>query len=64
MDELFPSEANSYLELESLLDDKVHFFAAKDKNSHYDGCGAFVLFNDYAEIKSMLVDPNYRDKSI
>ena len=64
MDELFPSEANSYLELESLLDDKVHFFAAKDKNSHYVGCGAFVLFNDYAEIKSMFVDPDYRGQSI
>ena len=31
MDELFPNEANSYLELESLLDDKVHFFAAQYK---------------------------------
>ncbi len=64
MDELFPNEANSYLELESLLDEKVHFFAAKDKNSNYVACGAFVLFNDYAEIKSMFVDPDYRGQSI
>ena len=64
MDELFPNEANSYLELESLLDDKVHFFAAQYKNSNYVACGAFVLFNDYAEIKSMFVDPEYRGQSI
>ncbi len=31
MDELFPNEANSYLEVESLLDTRVHFFAAKEK---------------------------------
>ena len=64
MDELFPNEANSYLELESLLDDKVHFFAAQYKNNNYVACGAFVLFNDYAEIKSMFVDPDYRGQSI
>ena len=64
MDELFPNEANNYLKVESLLDEKVHFFAAQEKNSKYVGCGAFVLFNDYAEIKSMFVDPNYRGQSI
>ena len=64
MDKLFPNEANNYLELESLLDEKVHFFAAQEKNSKYVGCGAFVLFNDYAEIKSMFVDPDYRGQSI
>ena len=64
MDKLFPNEANNYLELESLLDEKVHFFAAKEKNSNYIACGAFVLFNDYAEIKSMFVDPDYRGQSI
>jgi len=64
MDELFPNEANNYLKVESLLDEKVHFFAAQEKNSKYVGCGAFVLFNDYAEIKSMFVDPGYRGQSI
>jgi len=64
MDELFPNEANNYLKVESLLDEKVHFFAAQEKNSKYVGCGAFVLFNDYAEIKSMFVDPDYRGQSI
>ncbi len=44
MDELFPNEANSYLELESLLDEKVHFFAAKDKNSNYVACGRICTF--------------------
>ncbi len=43
---------------------KYIFFAAKDKNSNYVACGAFVLFNDYAEIKSMFVDPDYRGRSI
>ena len=46
------------------MDDKVHFFAAQYKNSNYVACGAFVLFNDYAEIKSMFVDPDYRGQSI
>ena len=64
MDELFPNEANNYLKVESLLDERVHFFAAQEKNSKYVGCGAFVLFNDYAEIKSMFVDPDYRGQSI
>jgi len=64
MDELFPNEANNYLKVESLLDEKVHFFAAQEKNMKYVGCGAFVLFNDYAEIKSMFVDPDYRGQSI
>tara|TARA_B100001121_G_C18551876_1_gene555897 strand:- start:342 stop:803 length:462 start_codon:yes stop_codon:yes gene_type:complete len=64
MDELFPDEANNYLEVESLLDERVHFFAAQKKNTRYVGCGAFVLFNDYAEIKSMFVDPDYRGQSI
>ena len=35
MDELFPSEANSYLELESLLGERVHFFATQEKNNRY-----------------------------
>ena len=64
MDELFPDETNNYLEIEALLDKAVHFFAAQDINGKYVGCGAFVLFSDYAEIKSMFVDPNYRGKRI
>ena len=64
MDELFPNEANNYLKVESLLAERVHFFAAQEKNSKYVGCGAFVLFNYYAEIKSMFVDPDYRGQSI
>ena len=64
MDELFPNEANSYLEVESLLEKRVHFFAAKEKNNKYVGCGAFVLFKHYAEIKSMFVDPDYRGQNI
>ena len=64
MDELFPDETNNYLEIEALLDKAVHFFAAQGINGKYVGCGAFVLFSDYAEIKSMFVDPNYRGKRI
>ena len=64
MDQLFPNEANHYLELESLLGERVHFFATQEKNNRYVACGAFVLFDDYAEIKSMFVDPDYRGQSI
>ena len=63
MDELFPDETNNYLKIYSLSDKAVHF-AAQDINGKYVGCGAFVLFSDYAEIKSMFVDPNYRGKRI
>ena len=64
MNELFPAEANHYLEETALLDKMVHFFAAQDTNHKYIGCGAFVIFKDYAEIKSMFVDPEYLGQNI
>ena len=63
MQALFPPEHNNYLSLDELSAKDVHLFGA-----HYGsvlcGTGALAVKEGYGEIKSMFVDPDYRERGV
>ena len=61
MESLFPPEDNSYLDIEDLCADHIHFFTARDGDTII-GTGAVALKDGYAEIKSMFVAQQARGK--
>ena len=60
---LYPAESNHLLSVEALSRSNVTFLMAPI-NGKAAGCGAFVNFGDYAEIKRMFVLPDLRGKGI
>lgn len=63
MQSLFSEEDNHYLEISDLCKPEVRFFIAR-KDETYLGCAALALKSDYAEVKSMFVDPDTRGLGI
>lgn len=63
MESLFPPEDNSYLDIEDLCADHIHFFAAR-VNGKIVGTGAVALKDGYAEIKSMFVAEQARGQGV
>lgn len=63
MEELFPPEANNYLEIDQLCVPKIQFFVAREDDD-FLGCVAISDEGDYAEVKSMFVDPSARGKGV
>jgi putative acetyltransferase len=56
---LYPAESNHLLPLESLRQPNVTFLVAR-VDDQVAGCGAFVRYAEYAEIKRMFVSPEFR----
>ena len=63
MHELFSAEDNHFLSIDELCVPSVSFFVAKEDEVSL-GCVALAIKGDYAEIKSMFVDPKARGKGI
>ena len=61
MKRLFPPEDNSYLEIDALCADHIHFYTARE-NGVILGTGAVALMQDYAEVKSMFTAEAARGK--
>ena len=57
--ELYPAESNHLLDMASLLEPNVLFCVARIDGDPM-GCGAAVVYDDYAEIKRMFVNPESR----
>ncbi|MCP5083174.1 MAG: GNAT family N-acetyltransferase [Alphaproteobacteria bacterium] len=63
MEELFPSESNHYLSVNSLCTPDIRFFTAtEDENTL--GCAALALKDGYGEVKSMYVVKAARGKGV
>ncbi len=63
MQELFSTEDNHFLSIDELCVPSVSFFVAKEREASL-GCVALANKGNYAEIKSMFVDPKARGKGI
>lgn len=63
MQSLFSAEDNHFLSIDELCVPSVKFFVAKEGTASL-GCVALANKGDYAEIKSMFVDPKARGKGI
>lgn len=63
MQELFSAEDNHFLSIDELCVPSVSFFVAKEGEVSL-GCVALANKGNYAEIKSMFVDPKARGKGI
>lgn len=61
MQSLFPPEDNSYLSIDALCADNIHFYTARE-NGTLLGTGAVALYDDYAEVKSMFTAEAARGK--
>jgi putative acetyltransferase len=60
MGALYPAESNHLVDVNTLAQPNVLFFAAK-VNGKYVGCGAVMIHGrDYAEVKRVFVDPAAR----
>ena len=60
MGRLYPAESNHLMDIDSLVQRDVRFFAAK-VNGAFRACGAIKLHGqDYAEVKRVYVMPNTR----
>ena len=60
MGALYPAESNHLVDVNTLAQPNVHFFAAK-VDGEYVGCGAVMIHGrDYAEVKRVFVDPAAR----
>ncbi len=62
-DELYPSESNHLLDIDTLSQPNVAFFTARIDNV-LRGFGAIVNQESYAEVKRMYVDPDARGMSL
>lgn len=56
---LYPAESNHLVDIDSLLDEHVEFLVAR-MDGVAVGCGAVLLYDDYGEIKRMMVAPDAR----
>jgi len=56
---LYPAESNHLLPLDALRHPNVTFLVAR-VDDQVAGCGAFVRYVEYAEIKRMFVSPEFR----
>jgi putative acetyltransferase len=63
-DALYPPECRHALDLESLKQDNVLFYVARDDTGRAVGCGAVVLDADGGEIKRMYVAPSCRGQGL
>src|SRR5271168_5104885 len=63
-DTLYPPESRHYLDLGSLKQSNVFFAVARDSAGRAIGCGAVVLYPEFAEIKRMYVSPRGRGQGI
>ncbi len=63
MQELFPAESNHFLSIDALCADHIQFYVVRDGEA-YLGCGAVAVYDDYAEVKSMFVDPAARGRGV
>ena len=63
MQSLFPPEENSFLSLEALQADNIHFYAAR-RGELVLGVGALAVKDGYGELKSMFVDEASRGQGI
>lgn len=59
MQELFEPEENYFLDINELCTADIRFFVARKEDTMI-GTGALALKGDYAEVKSMFVDPAAR----
>ena len=63
-DSLYPAESRYALDLASLKQDNVRFAVARDDAGAAMGCGAAVLYDEYAELKRMFVRARYRGQGV
>ena len=60
MSQLYPAESNHLMDIDSLVQRDVRFFAAK-VNGAFRACGAIKLYGrDYAEVKRVYVMPKLK----
>src|SRR6476660_9953343 len=60
MGELYPAESNHLVDINTLAQPNVHFFAARLSGKPV-GCGAIMIHgSDYAEVKRVFIDPAAR----
>jgi putative acetyltransferase len=60
MGQMYPAESNHLMDISTLAQDDVRFFAAK-LNGAFRACGAIKLYGrNYAEVKRVYVMPNTR----
>ena len=62
-DDLYPAESNHLLDIGSLMQPNVIFCVARADGDPV-GCGAAVVYDDYAEIKRMFVSPVCRGRGV
>lgn len=60
---LVPSDEVAFLTVDELCADNVHFFTAR-QSGDVVGCGALVLEDGYAEVRSMFVQPDARGEGV
>lgn len=58
--ELYPAESNHHLPIENLRQSNVRFLVGRDGNGHAIATGALVLYDGWAEVKAMWVEPAAR----
>lgn len=63
MQSLFPPEDNFYLDIDDLVDPKIHFYAAR-VSTDFCGIGALKINDGYGEVKSMFVAEDARGKGV
>jgi putative acetyltransferase len=63
-DSLYPAESRYALDLASLMQSNVRFVVARDAGGTAIGCGAFVLGDEYAELKRMYVAEENRGRGV
>ena len=63
MGSLFPADANHFLSIGALCDERVHFFGIRVEGN-YQACGALAVKEDYGELKSIFTDPIERGRGL
>ncbi|MBC8037717.1 MAG: GNAT family N-acetyltransferase [Rhizobiales bacterium] len=63
MQSLYPPESCHYLDVEEMRQPPMRFFSAAI-DGEVMGCGGIWLHGDYAEIKSLYVDPQARGRGL
>ena len=56
---LYPAESNHLLDIETLAQPEMHFFACA-VDGKIVGCGGMWMHGDYAEVKRVYVEPSAR----
>jgi putative acetyltransferase len=63
-DTLYPAESRYTMDLAALKQSNVLFAVMRDQAGHAIGCGAMVLYAEYAEVKRMYVRPRGRGQGV